>query len=208
MMTATRAEEKQDTNFSLERLERLLKTGTKVEWRHDVDFDPDAALQMAHLEHKHGVQSTYYVMCQSESYNALAPNVMQTFKTIIGYGHQLGIHVDLRLGRSAKVQSSVMRKACERDARIFRAAGYEMTRRVSFHAPPLDVLWRDVRGFEHALGPQWEGRYVADSRGVFRQSPEDALKRGGAVTLNLHPEWWFWPLSVAEYSRKIEAEKP
>lgn len=198
-----------DHDFSIARLERLLSTDNpEVEWRHDVDFDPECALRMAQLEHRLGVQSTYYVMGRGDFYNPFGVKTSQLFKEIIGYGHTLGMHVDLEVGRGSQVSMETMRRACEWDWLLFQEGGLDVTRRVAFHAPPRSVYWRDVPGFEHALAPQWADRYVADSRGVWRESPEEKVAAGGPVQVNCHPEWWWWPANVAARVRKVEAAKP
>jgi hypothetical protein len=198
-----------DQDFSLERLERLLTADNpEVEWRHDVDFDPGCALQMAQMEHRLGVRATYYVMGRSDSYNPFGPKIRQVFKEIVGHGHTLGMHVDLEVNRGALVTTDELRQACDLDWMLFQESDLDMTRRVAFHAPPRSVYWRDVPGFEHALAPEWRDRYVADSRGRWRESPEDKLAAGGPVQLNLHSEWWWWTADLAASVRKIEAEKP
>lgn len=196
-----------DQDFSLERLERLLRTDTDVDWRHDVDFDPDCALKMAQFERRLGVQSTYYVMARSESYNPFAPKTRQTFLEIAGCGHMLGLHVDLELGRAAKVTTQTMVDHCVED-RALLARVLPVIDAVSFHAPPRDVYWRDVPGFEHALSPEWEGRYIADSRGVWRESPEEFLAKEGPIQVNLHPCWYWWTEELAKIKRLEEAVKP
>ncbi len=197
-----------DQDFSIERLERLLQTDMDTEWRHDVDYDPDCALKMALLEQTLGVQATYYVMARSESYNPFAPNTNRVFRKIADAGHMLGLHVDLQLPRPAKVTTERMVDACIQD-RALLSRVLPVIDAVSFHAPPNDVYWRDVPGFEHALGPEWEGRYIADSRGVWRDSPEQRLAfPDGPVQVNLHPCWWFWTAELAEERRRQEALKP
>jgi len=194
------------TDFTRERLERLLRTKGDIDWRHDVDFDPDCALKMAEFERRLGVQSTYYVMARSEFYNPFAPKTRQTFLEIHGKGHRLGLHVDLCLGRGARVTTPQMVGACL-DDRALLSRVLPVTDAVSFHAPPRDVYWRDIPGFDHALSPAREGQYVADSRGVFRESPEKKIA-AGPTQVNLHPEWWFWPDAVARPARVREAVAP
>ncbi len=185
------------SDFTLSRLTGLLTTEAEVDWRHDIDF-----------EQAFGVQSTFYVMARSEHYNAFAPSNIQLFREIVERGHMLGIHVDLQLPRDAQVSTPAMAYACGED-RALLSRVLPVVNAVSFHAPPRDVYWRDVPGFEHALGPEWQNRYVADSRGVFQYGdPEEFLTRGHEVQVGLHPEWWFWPDDIANEARKREALKP
>ncbi len=198
-----------DHDFSLARLERLLRADhPDVEWRHDVDFDPECALKMAQFEHRLGVRSTYYVMGRGDSYNPFGPKTRQIFKEIIGYGHLLGMHVDLELGRGSSVTTETMRIRCEWDWLLWQESDLDMTRRVTFHAPPRSIYWRDIPGFDHLLGAEWEDRYIADSRGVWRDNPDERLATGEPIQLNIHSEWYWWPEEIAARRRKEEAAKP
>ena len=56
--------------------------------RHDVDSWPQNALQMAELENKLGIKSTYYFR---KSWLSFQENII---KKIIGYGHEIGYHYE------------------------------------------------------------------------------------------------------------------
>ncbi len=191
---------KQD--FSQERLICLLAHPLAV-LRHDVDYDPMCALQMAKLEGQIGVHSTYYIR-PLECYE---PGARLALAEIPLHGHDLAPHVDLHLPRDAEVDDELMALTAEQDFELL-SESFPMTRKVSFHAPPQDIHWRDVEGFDHALKGEWFGRYLADSRGVWRFPPEQLLSWGEVIQLNLHPEWWFWEQAEADAWRRIEAKKP
>jgi len=197
------------SDFTHGRLVGLLAEADRIIFRHDVDYDPECALRMAEVEHDHHVRATYYIMGRG-SYNPFAADVKRILYGILALGHDLGCHVDLGLPRDAGVPDWVMSRAAIREHRLL-SAEYPVTRKVSFHAPPSAVYWRDVHGFDHAMSANWRDRYLADSRGVWRDSPEDALEAlrpGERLQLNLHPEWWFWPAEKADEWRVVEAAKP
>jgi hypothetical protein len=197
------------TDFTRGRLRGLLgATHPLVVWRHDVDYDPACALQMAELEREHGVRATYYLMPRAEDYNVFAPSVRDIIRGILACGHQLGVHVNLELPREATVPTWYLAATCYADYKLV-ATNYEgIQRKVSLHAPPQDARWRDIPSFDHAMSAYWEHRYLGDSRGVWHEPPEELLARGDAVQLNLHPEWWFWPEAKADEWRRLEAGKP
>jgi len=71
-------------------LEYLLNHPTKaVILRHDVDVDPNKALEMALLEHKLGISATYYFRTTPKVFN---PDVI---KDIQGMGHEIGYHYEV-----------------------------------------------------------------------------------------------------------------
>lgn len=66
----------------------------EILWRHDVEFSPEIALQMAKIEHKHGVIATYFFQIHSEFYNLFEPFHTKILKEIQSLGHEIGLHFD------------------------------------------------------------------------------------------------------------------
>lgn len=62
--------------------------------RHDVDFHPWAALEMAELEHAEGVETTYYFRLHAPYYNLLDARVVDVVLRIAGLGHEVGLHYE------------------------------------------------------------------------------------------------------------------
>ena len=53
--------------------------------RHDVDMLPEYALKLAIEEHKHNIQSTYYILLRDDYYNPLSKRnvkIMETYRII------------------------------------------------------------------------------------------------------------------------------
>lgn len=202
MAAPTRAQD-----FTLERLRGLLALDHPgVFWRHDVDYSLDAALEMAMLEAELGVQSTYYLRPDPRVYGVTPDGLVGVGKEIAGWGHELGVHVDLGLPRDATVTDEQMRTACREQAALL--SHLRVYSRVSFHAPPHDVYWRDVPGFDHAMGPEWRGRYAADSRGHWTISPERLLLTLKRVQIGLHSEWYYMPEPERTALREREEVAP
>lgn len=192
-----------DQDFGITRLHRLV-TDPHTVLRHDVDYDPTCAVKMAAYEASLNVAATYYIRplyCYDEQDS-------QPFRQIFWYGHTIGVHPDLGLPREALVTEELLGEAAEELLQELMGEEIPVERRVSFHAPPTDVFWRNVPGFDHALNPNWFGRYIADSRGRWRTSPEAMLEWGQPIQINLHPEWYFWDQETADRWRVIEAAKP
>lgn len=189
--------------FSLERLERLYRLDRgHVWWRHDVDYVLECAIEMAIFEQGHGIKSTYHLMATGTL------DILEVGREIQSRGHLLGAHVDLKLPRAAGVTTREMVKACREQVGQLEDLGLDVGHRVSFHAPPHAALWRDIRGFQHAMSPAWRHRYAADSRGVLRVNLETFIASHPSVQINLHPEWWFLPEPEATAMRAVEADKP
>jgi peptidoglycan/xylan/chitin deacetylase (PgdA/CDA1 family) len=62
--------------------------------RHDVEFSVPIALELAKIENKLGINSTFFIQLHSEFYNALEEKTFNLIKEIEKLGHQLGLHFD------------------------------------------------------------------------------------------------------------------
>jgi hypothetical protein len=86
--------------------EGLLAAGKRFALlRHDVDMDPEAALQMARSEAEAGVKATYFFMASCPFYNLLEPATRRAVEMIAALGHAIGLHFDAAAygpGRASK----------------------------------------------------------------------------------------------------------
>jgi hypothetical protein len=65
-----------------------------VIWRHDVEFSPEIALQMAEIESVNNVKATYFFQLHSEFYNLLERYNSDILLKIQSLGHEIGLHFD------------------------------------------------------------------------------------------------------------------
>lgn len=194
--------------FTVARLDRLAELGREAHWRHDVDYYLLPAARMAGAMQVCGIRSTFYLRLP-ERYEVEPHELVALADVIRGRGHRIGAHVDLDLPRDAVVTNLQMWKAAAETIAKLRGIGVPVGPWVSFHAPPDDILWRDMPVLRHAMGRKVCGRYISDSRGVFRVAPEEALLTWGREAhINLHPEWWWLPEDDANALRAQEAMKP
>lgn len=74
--------------------DKFVEERKDVLWRHDVEFEPDVALKMAEIEHKHGVKTTYFFQIHSHYYNIFDNHYTDVFHKIHALGHYVGLHFD------------------------------------------------------------------------------------------------------------------
>lgn len=65
-------------------------------WRHDVEFEPDVALEMAKIEKEEGIEATYFFQLHSPYYNLFDEHYTNVFHEIKAMGHHVGLHFDCR----------------------------------------------------------------------------------------------------------------
>ncbi len=170
---------------------------TCVYWRHDVDVDLDAALDMARLEAEEGIRSTYFLMVDSVFYNVFAPAGRRVVDKIAELGHRLGLHCDLGMAREAKpVTAEVEGKVRSDFARLTTTFAPDLfCRIVSFHNPSQGVLRQTFTGFCSTYEARFFGavKYLSDSNRIWREgSPEDWFGKGERrqFAILLHPVIW------------------
>jgi hypothetical protein len=98
-----------DTYWSL--IERLSRTNRPLRFadltnglptspffilRHDVDYSPAAALNLAYQEAIRGVRCTYFLLLNSFYYNLLSPEHASFPARLIAMGHEVGLHYDVK----------------------------------------------------------------------------------------------------------------
>lgn len=62
--------------------------------RHDVDFSVDRALELAKIEAKYGISSTYFFLLHSDFYNIFERDSYNKVKEILKLGHKIALHFD------------------------------------------------------------------------------------------------------------------
>ena len=170
-----------------------------VLWRHDVDFSPQRALRLAQLEADLGVKATYFILLNSNFYNALEPAIATIFASIRDLGHDIGLHFDPSAHSSRASGEADMLSALRLDKRIIEEYFRVAVEAFSYHNPdivPGGIPEEDlVDGMVNAYGNDIRRRfsYVSDSNGYWRyRTLSDVLTTGSESRLHVltHPEWW------------------
>jgi hypothetical protein len=60
--------------------------------RHDIDFDVEKAIYLANLEAMEQIQSTYFVLLNTDFYNIFSKKNNGLIKGIKKMGHKIGLH--------------------------------------------------------------------------------------------------------------------
>lgn len=76
--------------------QRNKKTQKLIVLRHDVDYSPKRALEIAKIEKSLGLESTFFVRVHGEHYHPLDRESYPIFKKILKLGHEIGLHYEAR----------------------------------------------------------------------------------------------------------------
>ena len=165
-----------------------------VIFRHDVDFSTQAARDMAGLEAKLGIASTYFFLVRSPFYNIFEPKTLDHIREINLLGHSIGLHFDASLyGENLNCLDYMANHECD----IMEKIVGSRVEFISFHRPMRSLLGLDkkVAGRDHAYSNRFfnDFGYVSDSLGEWRfGSPEQhqAFGSGKGMQVLTHPIWW------------------
>ncbi len=192
--------------------DREIKASNKyILWRHDVDIDLDAAIEMAKLEAEVGIKSTYFLMTRGVFYNLFTIRGQNTVKKLLELGHQIGLHCYLNIGRTQHVSQEYIEREVHRDFAIldnFFGEG-NFRRIVSFHNPPQSFLGLKFSSFLSASEERFfkEIKYLSDSNANWREGPlENWLEaaRYSQFSIVLHPIIWVYGgSSIQEIIKKF-----
>jgi hypothetical protein len=163
---------------------------SQVILRHDIDFSIQMAVQMATLEKDLGVESTYYFLLASDSYNLLSKEAAHGIKAIQDMGHSIGLYFDPTVYEDEKI-------GFECELEIFERR-YGRMSSMSFHRPSKSILeginWLPKRIIGAYQAEYFTDiTYISDSQGAFRYGhpcEHTSFTQGLNIQLLIHPIWW------------------
>lgn len=171
--------------------------------RHDVDVSPAKALEMAKIEFSEDVQSSYHFMVDSPMYSLDDPETQAAIREIQSMGHDIGLHINVgdNLRNSAYTIQDLEEQLVRDSHTVERVTGRPVYS-FSFHRQGEKIpgshnqmiIHGIVNTFSSEMGTVSNGRYIADSRGIWSPDPMPALaqfaKTKALVQLVVHPIWW------------------
>lgn len=176
--------------------------------RHDVDSSPRHALAMAQLEHRLGVQSSYFVLMHCPFYNPGAPRHWDDFRKIVDMGFEVGLHYDTEFFEQRGVDplEGVLDDAAALE-KILRIK----VRSVSQHRPASGTLLKKLNEFYvDAYSEDLISNicYVSDSGFKWRGSTlADLLGKEDRIHALIHPlTWAFGDLDMEGTYRRVGEE--
>jgi hypothetical protein len=170
--------------------------------RHDIDFSLQKGVELAEIEYKRGIASTYFVLLSTNFYNVFSKESNEMLKKIIDMGHEIGLHFDEKrynvnnskdLEYYVSLESEILGKSIRKEIKT-----------VSMHRPSKWILENDIQfsGFINSYSKKFllDFKYLSDSRMHWREDVMEIIKSEQYDKLHIlsHPFW---------YSDKVEKIK-
>lgn len=164
--------------------------------RHDVDFRLQDAVELAKIEKRSNIESTYFLLLTSDFYNVFSLNSKRAIDEIVQCGHDIGLHFDEAryLGKTAYL-NYIKDKILEEADVLSRAVGMPVTK-VSMHRPSKKIIDSnlEVAGMVNTYNHMFftEFKYFSDSRHLWREPIEDIIKskQYDKFQILIHPFWY------------------
>ena len=178
--------------------------------RHDVDFHLFRQDEMAQRDAQAEVKSTFFVLVQGH-YNPMLVENAKVLERIVGLGHEVGLHYDLR---NYPPSNEEARARLEHEVRTLEYVTGKPVASISMHEPSAGhVDWfRNTESFVHPHADRFSQDllYVSDSCRAWRDEnllrcfSEDRPRR---VLLNTHGELWLDPTVTerTDYLKRVSA---
>ncbi len=158
--------------------------------RHDVDFHPSYALEMAKLESQCNIKSTYFFLVRNNMYNLLSKENTEIIKEIKSLGHRISLHFDSEIYED-------INNGFQLEVQIFNKIFDESINIISYHRPPKKILTREIEinNFKTTYDDEFfkEIKYFSDSSGVFKYGNpvnSEEFQQNKTMQILIHPIWW------------------
>ena len=160
--------------------------------RHDIDNSIEKSIQIAELEAKLGVKSTYFALITSDFYNVASKKSQEGLQKIQKLGHEIGLHFD----EMAYIELDSVVGAIKKEAGILSdIIGTEIST-VSMHRPSQKTLEAnyEIPGMINSYSKTFfnDFKYLSDSRRRWREPVLDIIKSGQYDRLHIltHAIWY------------------
>lgn len=165
-------------------------------WRHDIDLSINRSYQIAQINSKKGLHSTFFVNIHSSFYNPFELSQTRLLRQIFAMGHDVGVHFDWSY--YSESDSDELDRCVSRETALLSDIVGKTPVAVSFHNPTQEILEIDsarLGGLANAYSRQlMDGaEYCSDSNGYWRhQRLADIIsdKAVGPLQVLTHPGWW------------------
>lgn len=185
-------------NIKFKKFNDNLSSGRNIIMRHDVDFCPLRALELAKIEKEYKVSATYFFMTNTSFYNLNSKENHEAILKILKLGHEVGLHFDASFSNS----SQSLNQKCKEEIIFLESLIKKKINIISFHRPAKNILMlnKKIAKLDHTYMSKFTTAidYCSDSQGVWKyNTPKDIIKNklNKDFTLHLltHPIWWTTP---------------
>lgn len=176
-------------NDNLDNLENILIL------RHDVDQSLDQSIEIAKIENKYNIKSTFFIWLRSPFYNVFEKKYSDLIYEIINLGHQIGLHFDessYKMGNEIDLNNYI-----DKEVNIIKDFFNLDIFAISMHRPSKWILNNDIRfkKYINVYSKKYfeEFKYFSDSRRRWKEGcicKKINTNKYNKLHILIHPFWW------------------
>jgi hypothetical protein len=153
--------------------------------RHDIDISLNRTMAFAKIESEYKINSTYYVMTTSPTYNVHTLDNRKRIRDIIDMGFDVGLHFDTSVYSKDNLEKHLEDEIHD----LSVISGIDIAS-YSIHNPSLMTSKFHSNKFKDAWSNIFEGNYFADSRMILPNNFVKLINKSKIcpVQIALHPE--------------------
>jgi hypothetical protein len=159
--------------------------------RHDVDAELGAAVELARIEQRVGVQATYFCMLRSPLYNVFGRGNVELVHEIVSLGHAIGLHYDVGFAPPA---GRTHEETIAAEATALRELVGTPIGAVSFHQPASNAETAGIATAGLTSAFDLPGfKYFSDANKADGFQDLRRVIRDGTwsrIQVLIHPIWW------------------
>ncbi len=174
--------------------------------RHDIDTSLDMAFNIAEIDHRCGIKSSFFIRVHATGYNPFTLSNYRLLKRMMQMGHEVGLHVEPSI---PDVLQEDPLQFCDRQKASLEAAigrpiiGMSTHEPVRMGDPELIEKLVDRWGLEyHAYEKRFfeDIKYISDSGARWREGCFSTwVDKVDKIQVLTHPFWWFKEISQENY---------
>jgi len=179
--------------------------GKVILLRHDVDSDPELALNFSDIEKRLGIKATYFFRVHSKD-NLFSLGNYIAIKRIMNEGHEIGLHAETDFASLVDERKLSM---LSRGKTVLEAIIGSGISGISMHEPARSIERLQVRDIKK-LGLKYDAydaiflgrlKYISDSSCRWREGCMCNFIKADAPRLYIltHPVWWFRQSPIENY---------
>lgn len=183
-----------ENNYKISSYEDVDAYDRSIILRHDIDFCPEKALEIAKIEYEIGVKSTYFVLLSTEFYNVFSRESSRIFSEILDMGHHIGLHFDEQRYETSSIDQ--IKEHIYNEKEMLERALRTQIRVVSMHRPSQFTLDSSIEldGIINSYSSKYfkEMKYISDSRMNWRENPKAVVSNNqhNKIHILTHPFWY------------------
>jgi len=170
--------------------------------RHDIEFSPYRALNLAKIDYSLGIQSSFFIQLRNNCYNALSKENLDIINKIKKLGHYIGAHINTSNLNTAKGLTSFILQ----DITTLKEYTGLKIDRFSFHRPTKNQLRIPIKipniinaydtpyfhYFESKKPKKLNVMYLADSNHQWKWGTptKSNFSKNKKLHINFHPFSW------------------